>query len=50
MEKFVRKHITLRREHAEWVKKNCINLSRFVQKRIEEAMRGAAGGTGDGKA
>ncbi len=37
---YVRRHITIKKEHAEWVEKNCINLSRFVQKRIEEAMRG----------
>jgi len=33
---YVRKQITIKKEHEEWIKKNCINLSRFVQKKIEE--------------
>ena len=30
------KNITLRDEHQEWIEANSINLSRFVQKKIDE--------------
>ena len=35
---FVRALITLRKEHKEWIKRNGINLSGFVQDRIDEEM------------
>jgi post-segregation antitoxin (ccd killing protein) len=36
---YVRKTITLKVEHAEWIKVHSINLSRFVQQKIEEEMK-----------
>lgn len=34
--KYERKNITMKKEQIEWVKKNNINLSRFVQKKIDQ--------------
>ena len=36
---YVRKTITLKVEHVEWIKVHSINLSRFVQQKIEEEMK-----------
>ena len=50
MSEYVKKHITLKKEHAEWVEKNCINLSRFVQRQIDEEIekeRRRVSGKGD---
>lgn len=38
MSKYVRKNITIKEEQADWIDKKGINLSKFVQRRIEEAM------------
>ena len=35
----VKKLITIRPDQAEWIKENCINLSRFVQKCIDRVMK-----------
>jgi hypothetical protein len=32
------KTITIKDQHQRWIKENSINLSRFVQKQIDEAM------------
>ena len=32
----IRKNITLNKKHAEWIKNHHINLSRFVQAKIDE--------------
>lgn len=39
MRKYVKKTITIKKEHAKWIKENCINLSRFVQSKIEEEVK-----------
>jgi len=31
--------ISLKDEHVVWIRENTINLSRFVQKKIDEAMK-----------
>ena len=36
-----RRNITIRDDQAEWVKENCLNLSRFVQKKLDELMKNA---------
>jgi len=36
---YVRKSITVKKYQEEWIKENNINLSRFVQTKIDEAMR-----------
>ncbi len=33
------KHITIREEQAEWVRENSLNLSRFVQRKLDELMQ-----------
>lgn len=35
---YIPKTITIRSDHEEFLKKNCINLSRFVQKKIDEVI------------
>jgi len=35
----VRKNITIREDQLEWIRKNHINLSRFVQAKIDEGMK-----------
>lgn len=35
----IHKHITIREDQEEWVKENHINLSRFVQAKIDEEMK-----------
>lgn len=35
---YVRKSITIRKDQDEFVKKKYINLSRFVQKKLDEEM------------
>jgi post-segregation antitoxin (ccd killing protein) len=37
-EPFVPKSITVRKDQADFLKENSINLSRFVQKKIDEVM------------
>jgi len=39
MSEYVRKNITIRRDQAEWIKKKAINLSKFVQNKIDEERR-----------
>jgi len=39
MSKVVRKNVTIREEQAEWLARHHINLSRFVQAKIEELRR-----------
>ncbi len=39
MVKYIRKTITIKQEQGKWIKKKIINLSRFVQKAIERAMK-----------
>ena len=34
----IKKAISIKDEHEKWIKDNSINLSRFVQKRIDEVM------------
>jgi post-segregation antitoxin (ccd killing protein) len=34
----IHKTITIKDEHEEWIKKHSINLSRFVQNRINEIL------------
>ena len=34
----VKKSITIRRDQAEWIEKISLNLSRFVQKKLDEEM------------
>jgi hypothetical protein len=36
---YVKKSITIKKYQEEWVKENHINLSRFVQSKIDEAMK-----------
>lgn len=36
MVNYVKKTITIKKEHDDWIKKNAINLSRFVQNCIEK--------------
>ena len=36
---FVRKTITIRLDQAKWIEKTRLNLSRFVQDKLDEAMR-----------
>ena len=36
--KFVQKNISIKKIQDEWVKLNCLNLSRFVQMKLEEVM------------
>ena len=38
-EEYVRKNITITKKQEKYVRDNSINLSRFVQKKIDEAMR-----------
>ena len=38
-EEYVRKNITITKKKEKYVRDNSINLSRFVQKKIDEAMR-----------
>lgn len=35
---YVKKCISIKKEHEEYLKSKCISLSRFVQKKIEEEM------------
>jgi len=35
---YVQKNITIKKEHLDWIEKYSINLSRFVQKKIDERM------------
>jgi len=35
------KNITIRDDQAEWIKANFLNLSRFVQKKLDELMKNA---------
>jgi len=35
---YVKKSITIKKYQEEWIKENHINLSRFVQSKIDEAM------------
>ena len=37
--KYVKKTITIPEEQAKWIKDNSINLSRFVQKKIDKEMK-----------
>jgi len=37
-EKFVRKNITIREDQEKYIKEHFVNLSRFVQKRLDEMM------------
>ena len=32
------KHITIREDQANWIRENSLNLSRFVQKKLDELM------------
>jgi len=36
---FVKKSITIRDDQAKWVKDNTVNLSRFVQSKLDEEMK-----------
>ena len=36
----IKKTITIREDQEEWIRSRCINLSRFVQAKIDEEMRG----------
>lgn len=38
MYSMIHKTITIKQEHEDWIKENCINLSRYVQKKIEEEL------------
>lgn len=38
MTKYVPKHITIRDDQNLFIKKKCINLSKFVQNKIDEEM------------
>jgi len=40
----IKKSVTIRDDQREWVEKNHINLSRFVQAKIDEEMRKEEGG------
>lgn len=35
---FSRKNITIRKDQEAWIEKNAINLSRFVQQKLDELM------------
>ena len=35
----IRKTITIRKDQEDWIKKHYINLSRFVQAKIDEEMK-----------
>ncbi|MHA1685188.1 MAG: hypothetical protein ACTSYD_02145 [Candidatus Heimdallarchaeaceae archaeon] len=39
MTKMIQKSITIREDQNKWVKNTCINLSRFVQRKLDEARR-----------
>jgi len=45
----VTKTITIREDQEEWLKKNYINLSRFVKAKIDEEMARRARGEREGK-
>lgn len=32
----IRKNITIKKQHADWIENNSINLSRFVQRCIDD--------------
>ena len=36
---FIRKTISIKREQEHWIKKNNVNLSRFVQSKIDDERR-----------
>ena len=36
---YIKKTITITKEQNEWVKENCINLSRLVQKELNKKMK-----------
>ena len=36
---YISKHITIKEEHDYWISQFSINLSRFVQNKIEEEMK-----------
>jgi len=38
-EKYIRKTITIKEKQDKYIQDNSINLSRFVQKRLDESMR-----------
>ncbi len=38
-EPFVQKAITIRKDQAEFIQDNTINLSKFVQKKLDELMK-----------
>lgn len=38
-EKFVVKTISMKKKHAEWIKQNAINISRFVQFKIDKEIK-----------
>ena len=35
----IHKTITIKQVHEDWIKENSINLSRYVQKKIEEELK-----------
>ena len=35
----IRKNITIEKEHADWLENNSINLSRFVQRCIDDKIK-----------
>lgn len=35
----VKKSITIREDQEQWIQKTSLNLSKFVQKKLDEAMR-----------
>ncbi len=38
------KSITIKKEHEQWIKDNSINLSRYIQKKIDMEMENAKKG------
>lgn len=37
--KYIRKTITITEEQEKWIKDNCINLSRFIQKELDKKIK-----------
>ena len=39
MVEYIKKTITIKKEHNEWIKKTALNLSRFVQNALDKVMK-----------
>lgn len=39
--KYVKKSVTIRMDQADWIMKTSLNLSRFLQRKLDEQMKSA---------